>query len=140
MGIGAARRFSQHFAFYHFTNKHHVAAKMDLLFYLAGEHGIGVFRDIQQAVMAALYGSETLEFIRISAGLHTEMLKQWHRSILTYKRERKLTGFTQDLTSKIFHLNGYSQPGRLGSYLNSCIHDAAIVTFSFGSEHKQAIA
>ena len=56
MGIGTGSLASQHLAFRHLTDEHHMAAQVYFLQHLAAEHGVGVFRQVNKTVVAALKG------------------------------------------------------------------------------------
>ena len=72
--VGAGGFFPEDCTFLYFTDKEHMGAEFQLFFYLTAEECVGVFGDVVKVVCTTLNCVKTVEFIGITAALHTEML------------------------------------------------------------------
>ena len=74
VSVGAGGFFGENCTFLYFTDEEHMRAEVQLFFYLTAEECVGVFGDVVKVVCTTLNFIKTVEFIDITAALHTEML------------------------------------------------------------------
>lgn len=140
VGVGAGCTLAQDLALGDFTDEQCMAAQILFLFYLAGEHSIGVLRQVIKAVVAALNSREGFKLVDLSAGLHTEVLDGIEGHILGQNTDVELAGLFDNLPGQIFTLAGDGDPcGRI-CHLHAGIDDAAVVLIFLCGQHEQAIA
>lgn len=129
ISVGAGGAVAQNPGLGHFTYKHHVAAQILLGQNLAGEHGIGIFRHIKKAIMAPLGRREGTEFIRVTAGLHTEIADSLKGHSLCQYADIENAGIFDHLPRQISHLHRDRQLGGIIAHLEAGIGNAAVVFF-----------
>ena len=140
VGVGAGGSLSQNIALGDLADEEHVAAQVDLVPDLAGEHGVDVFRQVIQAIVAALHAGEIRELVHVPAGLHPEMPDGLEGHILCQHADIEFAGRLNDFPGQVAHLTGNRQPCGVRAHLNAGVHDAAVVFFrTLGGEHEQTV-
>lgn len=140
VGIGAGRALAQDLGFRYLADEEHMAAQVDLLQDLAGEHGVGVPGDVIKAVGAAFLGLKVRELIHFAARLHTEAADGLKGDILGEDAEVENAGFLDGLPGEISHLAGDRDPQRLRGHLEGGVDNAGIITVPFARENIEPIA
>lgn len=74
ISVCAGGFFGENCTFLYFTDKEHMRAEVQLFFYLTAEECVGVFGDVVKVVCTTLDSLKTVEFISVTAALHTEVL------------------------------------------------------------------
>lgn len=140
VSVSAAGALAQHLALGNLADEHHVTAQVQFFLDFAAEHGVGIFDQVQQAVVAALDGGEALKLVHIPAGLHTEVADGLEGDGLGQHADIEFTGLFHDFTGQIFLLAGDRQPEGIGGHLNGGIDDTAVVFLVRSGQHEQAVA
>lgn len=136
VGVGAGGTLAQHLALGDFTDEQHVAAQVLLFLYFAGEHGVDILRQIEEAVVAALDGGEGIKLIDLSAGLHAEMLDGIEAYIIGQHADVELAGAFDDLPGQILALAGDGDAGGIICHLDGSVDDAAVVLVFLRGQHE----
>ena len=136
VSIGAGGFFPQDLTFRHFAYEHHMTAQIQLFQHLAAKHSIGMLRQINKAVMAALHG-KALQLIGIPAGLHTKIANGLKWYAFRQHANVKYAGFFDHLPGQIALLDGDHQLCGVIGYLETGIGNTAVIFVRFpGAEHK----
>ena len=115
-------------------------SQINFVFYLGAEHGVGVFGQEVQTVMAPVHTGKVRKLVHIPAGLHSKMADGLKGHILCQYADIEFPGFFNQLPGQISHLDRYGNPGGHRADLNGSVHDAAVVFFSIlRGEHKQTV-
>ena len=117
-----------------------MASDVLLMENLAGEHGVGILRQIQKTVGAALRFIGACKLIHISSRLHTEMADSLKRNTLRQHTDIEYTALFDDLPGQISHLDADAQLHGVIGHLEAGIGDTAVVMIIRACQHKQAVA
>ena len=139
VGVGTGRALTQDLTLSDFADKHHVAAQINFVLDLGGEHGADVFRQVIQAIVAPLGAGEAFKLRCIPSGLHTEVPDGLKGHALCQHADIELAGRLNDFPGQVPHLAGNCQPRGIGSHLDAGVHDAAVILFILRGEHKQTV-
>ena len=73
VGVGAGGFFGENCTFLYFADEEHMRAEVQLFLDLTAEECVGVFGDVVKVICTTLNCVKTVEFIDITAALHTEV-------------------------------------------------------------------
>ena len=140
MCVSAGGGGAQHLALCDFTHKHHMAAQILLLDDLAGEHCIGVLRQVEKTIVAPLCLCPGIQLVDLAAGLHTEVADGLEGNILRQHADIEYAGPLNHLFGQILALAGDGDAGGIIGNLNTGVDDAAVVFVILRGQNEQAVA
>ena len=140
VGVGAGCAAPQNLTLGDFADEHHVAAQINFVFDLAGEHCVHIFRQVIKAVVTAFHGREVRELVHVPSGLHAEVPDGLEGHILCQHADIKFSGRLNDFPGEVPHLAGNGKPCGIRSHLYGGIDDTAVIFVGIpGGEHKQTV-
>ena len=140
VSVGTGGTLTQNLGLGDLSDEHHVAAQIGFFPDFAGEHGIGMLRQVDKAVVASFETYEIGELVNFPAGLHAEVADGLEGHILGQHTDVELTGGLDDFLGQILLLAGDGQSQRIGCHLDAGVDDASVI-FPVGSgQHEQAVA
>ena len=116
-----------------------MAAEIDLVLDLAGEHGVGVLGDVVDAISRPFCGSKVRKFVYIPGRLHTEMTDGFKRNALSEGTHIEFSGLFDDFTGFIAHLDRDSKLGGVIADLNTGVGNEAIVLIILCGDDEETI-
>lgn len=140
MCVGAGCVVGQLLALGDFTDEHHVTAKVKFFHNLAGKHGIGMRREVEQTIFTALARNSCRKFIHISPRLHTEVSNGVKRYFLRQNTDIELSSPFHHFARQVsfLHRDGKAR-GQAGDLYTSISDTTVVASVLLCRQHKQTV-
>ena len=138
--VGAGCVVAQLLALGDFTDKHHVTTEVQFFHNLAGKHGIGMRREIEQTVFTALTRNSVRKLIHISSRLHPEVSDSFKRHFFRQNTDIESASLFDHFARQVSFLHRDGKPCRQTGDLHGGIDDTTVVApVILCRQHKQAV-
>ena len=140
MRVGAGCAIGQFLALRDFTNKHHVTPKVKFFHNLAGKHGIGVCREVEQTIFTALARDSVRKLIHIPSRLHSEVSDGVKRYILRQNTNIELPSPFHHFARQVsfLHRDGKAR-GQTGNLYTGVGNTTVVASVLLCRQHKQTV-
>ena len=140
IGVGHGFRAGEHLAVGDVRDEHGMRSEIQLLDDLAGEIGVGIFRDVEHPVLTAGGIRPVRELVRVLAAAETEVGEDVERSLLGEHGDIENSGFLYHVMRFVCLVHRDRDPVGCCGYLHRRVDDAAVVALTgSGGENKQAV-
>ena len=130
----------EHLGLRYLTHKQHMAAQILLGKHLAGEHSVGILRQVHKTIMASCGLISTAEFVGIPTGLHSKVANGLKGDTFCQHADIENAGIFNHLPGQVSFLDGNDQLCGIICYLETGVGNAAVIFVRFpGAEYKQSV-
>ena len=137
MRVGAGCAIGQFLALRDFTNKHHVTPKVQFFHNLAGKHGIGMRREIDEAIFTVFKAYEVSKLIHISSRLHSEVSDSFKRHFFRQNTDVESASFFDNFACQVSFLHGNRKArGQTGNLYTGVGNTTVVASVLLCRQHK----
>ena len=137
MCVGTGCVVGQLLALGDFTDEHHVTAKVKFFHNLAGKHGIGMRREVDQSIFAAVEAHKVRKLIGVSSRLHSEVSDSFKRHFFRQNTDVESASFFDNFARQVsfLHRDGKAR-GQTGNLYTGVGNTTVVASVLLCRQHK----